>query len=71
MEIIHFASMAANEVIVSAPDNLVLLTDDYNDVKAIDMKYEAELSSDKVWGQFKLGFSYLKSEEIVYGKDRA
>tara|TARA_R110002050_G_scaffold73689_3_gene158451 strand:+ start:5941 stop:6837 length:897 start_codon:yes stop_codon:yes gene_type:complete len=71
MEIIHFASMAANEVIVSAPDNIVMLTDDYNDVKAIDMKYEAELSSDKVWGQFKIGFSYLKSEEIVYGKDRA
>jgi hypothetical protein len=71
MEIIHFPSMAANDVLVSAPDNIVMLTDDYNDVKAIDMKYEAELSSDKVWGQFKLGFSYLKSEEIVYAKDRA
>jgi hypothetical protein len=71
MEIIHFPSMAANEVLVSAPDNIVMLTDDYNDVKAIDMKYEAELSSDKVWGQFKLGFSYLKAEEIVYAKDRA
>ena len=71
MEIIHFPSMAANEVIVSAPDNIVMLTDDYNDVRAIDMKYEAELSSDKVWGQFKLGFSYLKGSEIVYAKDVA
>ena len=66
MEVVHFPSLAAGEFIVSAPQNLVMLTDDYNDVKAIDMKYEAELSSDKIWGQFKLGFSYLKGEEIVY-----
>lgn len=71
MEIIHFPSMGANEVLVSAPDNLVMLTDDYNDVRAIDMEYDRTTSSDKIWGQFKLGFSYLKSEEIVYGKDRA
>lgn len=66
MEVVHFPSMAAGEFIVSAPQNLVMLTDDYNDVRAIDMKYEAELSSDKIWGQFKLGFSYLKGEEVVY-----
>lgn len=66
MEVVHFASLPAGEFIVAAPQNLVMLTDDYNDVRAIDMKYEAELSSDKIWGQFKLGFSYLKGEEIVY-----
>ena len=66
MEVVHFSSLPAGQFIVSAPQNLVMLTDDYNDVKAIDMKYEAELSSDKIWGQFKLGFSYLKGEEIVY-----
>lgn len=71
MEIIHMASMPANEFIISAPQNIVMLTDDYNDVKAIDMKYEAELSSDKIWGQFKLGFSYLKGDEIVYAKNFA
>jgi hypothetical protein len=71
MEVAHFASMPANEFIIAAPQNLVMLTDDYNDVKAIDMKYEAELSSDKIWGQFKLGFSYLKGEEIVYAKNFA
>ena len=71
MEVIHMASMPANEFIIAAPQNLVMLTDDYNDVRAIDMKYEAELSSDKIWGQFKLGFSYLKGEEIVYAKDFA
>jgi len=68
MEVIHMASLANGSFFISAPQNLVMLTDDYNDVKAIDMKYEAELSSDKIWGQFKLGFSYLKGEEIVYAQ---
>ncbi len=66
MEVVHFASLRADEFFISAPQNLVMLTDEYNDVRAIDMKYEAELSSDKIWGQFKLGFSYLKGDEIVF-----
>ncbi len=68
MEVVHFPSLVADKFFMSAPQNLVMLTDDYNDVKAIDMKYEAELSSDKIWGQFKLGFSYLKGEEIVFAQ---
>ena len=71
MEVVHFPSLAANKFFISAPENIVMLTDNYNDVRAIDMKYEAELSSDKIWGQFKLGFSYLKGEEIVYAKNFA
>ncbi len=66
MEVIHFPSMPAGQFMISAAQNIVMLTDEYNDVRAIDMKYEAELSSDKIWGQFKLGFSYLKGAEIVY-----
>lgn len=69
MEVIHFPSLGAGEFFISAPDNLVMLTDEYNDVRAIDMKYESELSSDKIWGQFKLGFSYLKGTEMVYAKN--
>jgi hypothetical protein len=71
MEVIHFPSLAAGSFFISAPENIVMLTDNYSDVRAIDMKYEAELSSDKIWGQFKLGFSYLKGEEIVYAKNFA
>ena len=71
MEVIHFPSLAAGSFIISAPENIVMLTDNYNDVRAIDMKYESELSSDKIWGQFKLGFSYLKGEEVVYAKNFA
>ena len=66
MEVVHFASLPVNDILITPPQNLVMLTDDYNDVRAIDMKFEAEISSDKIWGQFKLGFSYLKGEEIVY-----
>ena len=69
MEVIHFPSLAANTFFISAPENLLMLTDEYNDVRAIDMKWEAELSSDKIWGQFKLGFSYLKGEEIVFARE--
>ena len=71
MEVVHFPSLAAGQFFISAPENIVMLTDDYNDIRAIDMKYESELSSDKIWGQFKLGFSYLKGEEIVYAKNFA
>lgn len=71
MEVVHFASLPAGQFFISAPENIVMLTDEYNDVRAIDMKYESELSSDKIWGQFKLGFSYLKGEEIVYAKNFA
>ena len=71
MEVIHFPSLAVGSFFISAPENIVMLTDNYSDVRAIDMKYEAELSSDKIWGQFKLGFSYLKGEEIVYAKNFA
>jgi hypothetical protein len=35
------------------------------------MEYEAKESTDNIWGQFKLGFSYLKGEEIVYAKNFA
>ena len=71
MEVAHFPSMPVDEFMIAAPQNLVMLTDEYNDVRAIDMKYDSELASDKIWGQFKLGFSYLKGDEIVYAKNFA
>jgi hypothetical protein len=71
MEVVLLSSLADNEFFISAPENLVMLTDDYNDNRAIDMEYEAKESTDNIWGQFKLGFSYLKGEEIVYAKNFA
>jgi len=43
-----------------------MLTDDYSDVEAIQAAYKPELSSDYLWGQFTIGFSYKKGEDIVY-----
>ena len=68
MEVIHLSSLAANHLFVTPPSNLVMLTDDYNDVAAIDSEYEAKENSEYLWGRFKLGFSYLKGDEIVYAK---
>jgi len=69
MEVIHLSSLAADHLFVTPPSNLVMLTDDYNDVAAIDSEYEAKENSEYLWGRFKLGFSYLKGSEIVLAYD--
>jgi len=71
MEVIHLSSLAADHLFVTPPSNLVMLTDDYNDVAAIDSEYEAKENSEYLWGRFKLGFSYLKGSEIVLAYDKA
>ena len=73
MEVIHFSGFnnesgeADNDekFFISAPSNLVMLTDDYNDVMAIDSEYEAKENAEYIWGRFKVGFSYMKGSEIV------
>lgn len=65
MEVIHFSSLADNTAFVAAPNNLVLLTDNYNDVQAIGSEYEAKEHAEYLYGRFKLGFDYMKGEEIV------
>lgn len=71
MEVIHLSSLASEEMFISAPSNLVMLTDDYNDVAAIDSEYEAKENAEYIWGRFKVGFSYLKGDEIVLANPAA
>ena len=66
LEIILFSTLADDEIILTNPANLVMVVDDYADVEAIQAEYEAKISSDILWGQFTIGFSYMKSENIVY-----
>jgi hypothetical protein len=66
MEVHLWATLTDQEMILTAPNNLVMLTDDYSDVEAIQATYKPELSSDYLWGQFTIGFSYKVSEDIVY-----
>lgn len=71
MEVIHMPALAAQNFFISAPSNLVLLTDDYNDVNAIGSEYEAKEHAEYLFGRFKLGFDYMKGEEIVLAYDAA
>lgn len=66
MDVHCFSTLADNEFIISPPANLVMVVDDYADVRAIDSDYKKEISSDLLWGQMTYGFSYLVSEDIVY-----
>ena len=68
MEVILFTTLADTEIIATNPANLILAVDDYADVEAIQAEYDAKISSDLLWGQFTVGFSYFKGENIVYGK---
>ena len=66
MEVHLFATLQDTEMILTAPNNFVMLVDDYADPDAIQSEYKPELSSDYVWGVFTVGFSYKVSEDIVY-----
>ena len=65
MEVIHFAPLAADTAFITPPSNLVLLTDDYNDVRAIGSEYEPREHAEYLYGRFKLGFDYMQSKNIV------
>ena len=65
MEVIHFSSLGADEAFITPPSNLVLLTDDYNDVRAIGSEYEPREHAEYLYGRFKLGFDYMQSKNIV------
>lgn len=66
MEVHLFATLPDNEMILTTPDNLVMLVDDYSDIDAIQSKYMDELSTDYLWGVFTVGFSYKKGSDIVH-----
>ena len=65
MEVVHFPSLAVDTGFITPPSNLVMLTDDYNDVQAIGSEYEAKEHAEYLYGRFKLGFDYMQSKNIV------
>jgi hypothetical protein len=64
IDIVLNPNLADERVRVGALNNFVTVVDDLADVKGIQAKYYEELSSDYLWGQFSIGFSYKISEEI-------
>lgn len=66
LEVINYSTLPDQTIIVTNPANFTMIVDDYADVNAIQAKYKDELSTDYLWGQFTIGFSYMISENIVY-----
>jgi len=67
MEVVHFPSLAANKIVIAAPQNIAVLTDDMRDPMAIQSLYEPRTNTLDIWGQFKFGIDYKNGAEIVYG----
>lgn len=65
MEVIPYAPLADNEMMLTVPSNLVIVTDNLSDADAIQAEYDKKTNSDNIWGQFKVGFSYKKGSEVT------
>lgn len=63
-----FNTLEDGEILVMQPANLLLITDEFNDVRAIQNEYNSKKNSDEWFGNFKIGFSYRDGSKIVYKK---
>ncbi len=68
LEVLHYAPLATGEMMVTPPENLVIVTDNYNDTLAIQTEYDKKTNSDDIWGQYKIGFSYKQGDRIFYNE---
>ena len=64
MKVILNPNILAEKIKIADLNNFVTVVDDLADIKGIQAKYYEEISSDYLWGQFTIGFSYKISEEI-------
>jgi len=65
IELLVNPEQAEDKILIANPANFLTLVDDLSDVRAIQSKWVPELSSDYIWGQFTIGFSYRVSAEIL------
>jgi hypothetical protein len=66
MEVVMYHPLAATEMLITPPSNLVMATDDVTDKDAIQTEYDKKTNSDNIWGQYKVGFSYKMGDEIIH-----
>jgi|GEM_PF-2730055 len=66
MEVVHYPALADTEIFITPLSNLVLAVDEYSDADAIQAKYDDYTNSDNIWGQYMVGFSYKKPENITH-----
>ena len=54
------------EILITPPANMLLITDDFGDVKAIQSEYEPLKNTDQFYGQFRIGFDIRREDLVVY-----
>lgn len=65
MEIVNFSTLPDGAIIIAQPNNLLLVCDDFGDVKSIQTEYDKKKNSDEWFGSFKIGFSYRYGKYMV------
>ena len=65
VELLVNPEQSADKIVIANPANFLTMVDEIADVRAIQSKWMPELSSDYLWGQFTIGFSYRVSAEIL------
>ena len=65
IQVVRYPKLEAGVIILGRPTNFVMLTDDLSDPNQINQEYEWRTNSLDVGGQFKLGFDFIRGEEIV------
>lgn len=63
-----FNTLADGEILLCQPANLLLITDDFGDTKAIQSEYSKKKNTDEWFGNFKIGFSYRDGSKMVFKK---
>jgi hypothetical protein len=53
------------EFVVCPPENFLIVTDDYGDVKAIQTEYEPKKNTEEFYGNFRIGFDFRRGDLIV------
>jgi hypothetical protein len=53
------------EFVICPPENFLIVTDDYGDVKAIQTEYEPKKNTEEFYGNFRIGFDFRRGDLIV------
>jgi hypothetical protein len=61
-----FNSLGDGEIIITTPANMLLITDDYGDMEAIQVEYTKKKNTDEFFGNFKLGFDVRRGDMVVH-----
>jgi hypothetical protein len=58
-------NLADGEILITPPANMLIITDDFGDSKAIQTEYDTLTSTDQFFGKFMLGFDIRREDLVV------